>query len=91
MNFEALALAGVAAFIVQKLVEAIVTPLFVARGWNRVGLFYVGLVLGALAGWATGLNFLPMFHDPAWAGRVLSCLAIGLGTSFIYDLADRGR
>jgi hypothetical protein len=43
------------------------------------------LVAGSLA-WFAGINILPMF--PPSLGQVLTCIGIGLGPSFLYDLQD---
>lgn len=86
MDVEALGAALVAAFVVMKLVDAIVRPLWVRAKLDTFWLAYVALIIGGALGWFTGINALPVFGIAPLVGRVLTCLAIGLGPSFLHDL-----
>ena len=88
MNVELLGVAVMASFVIMKLIEAIVSPLWDRLGWDRFWLLYVGLAIGAGVGWFTGLNCFPVFAESPLLGRVLTTLVIGLGPSFIYDIVD---
>lgn len=89
MDVEILGVAIVASFVVMKLIEAIITPLWLRLGWDRFYLIYVSLLIGGGLAWYTGLNALPVFVVEPVVGRVLTCLAVGLGPSFLYDLTDK--
>jgi hypothetical protein len=48
---------------------------------------YIMIVISAVLMWSTGLDMLPGFGR-VWPllGRILTCLAAGLGPSIVYDL-----
>lgn len=89
MDLGALGAALVAAFVIERIVDAIVSPLFDKLGWDRFWLLYVAWAVGSGLAWATGLNALPVFAEVPAVGRVLTCMVVGLGSSFIYDLVDQ--
>ncbi len=86
MDMQQLGAAIVAAFVVMKLVDAIVKPAWERAKLDSFWLLYVALVIGGGLGWFTGLNALPVFGEQPLVGRVLTCLLVGLGPSFIHDL-----
>ena len=101
MDLQALGFGLVAAFIIRQITEkvlkeplaALSQPTREERAAALVALwpsFVTLIVTGALA-WATGLNLFPVFAQSALVGRIMSCLAIGLGPSFLHDLASAVR
>lgn len=98
MHLESLSFGLVAAFVIAQVLDKVVKPLLAALALGsgaerRAALgalwpFYVSLALAAGLAWATGLNLFPVFRESPLLGRVLSCLAIGLGPSFLHDLKD---
>jgi len=62
----------------------------VAAAWRRVKKLwpkYVAIILGGTAVWFTKMNVVPAFWEGyEVGGRIVTCLAGGLGPSFIYDL-----
>ena len=88
MDIEQLGAAIAAAFVVYKLVEAVIEPIWTRYLLDRFWLLYIALAIGAPLGWFTGINALPVFGVAPVVGRVLTCLVIGLGPSFIHDLTD---
>ena len=91
MNFEALVAALLAALVLEKIFEATFGPLWTRFSIDPFYKLYAALGLGTLIAWATGLNAFPVFSVYPLVGRILTCLAIGAGTSFIYDLIDKGK
>ena len=89
MDIEQLGAAVAAAFVIYKLVGAVVTPLWERYGLDAFWLAYIALAIGAPLAWFTGINALPVFGVAPVVGRVLTCLIIGLGPSFIYDMLDQ--
>lgn len=89
MDLEQLGVAVVAAFVLMKLTEALLVPLWERLKWDRFYLLYVTVVICGGLAWFTGLNFLPIFAKASLVGRILSCLAMGFGPSFLWDLSDR--
>ena len=47
---------------------------------------YVTVAVGGALAWFTGWNALPVFAEAPVVGRVLTCIGIGLGPSFLHDL-----
>ena len=88
MNVEQLGVAIVAAFVVMQIVDALVKPVWERYSLDAFWYRYVALAIGAPLGWFTEINALPVFTN-AVIGRVLTCLVIGLGPSFIHDLVDK--
>ena len=88
MDVGALGAALVAAFVIERLVEALVSPVWDKFALDRFWLLYIAWAVGGGLAWATGLNALPVFAESAVVGRVLTCMLVGLGSSFIYDLVD---
>lgn len=89
MDFEILAVAAVAALVIMRLVEVIVKPIWEQLAWPAFWLRYVSLAIGAALAWFTGLNGFPVFGVEPLVGRVLTCLAVGIGPSFIFELTDK--
>jgi len=89
MDIELLGAAVVAAFVVMRLVESIVKPIWERVGLDPFWLVYVAMAIGAGLAWFTAINAFPIFSpvNPL-VGRILTCLVIGLGPSFIFDLLD---
>ena len=89
MNTDVLVQAVVAALVLEKLFEAIFGPLWKKFGWEPILKLYAALVVGSGVGMLTGLNAFPVFGMSPLAGQIMTALAIGCGTSFIYDLTDK--
>jgi len=73
----------------MKLIEGVIVPAWERAGLDRFYLIYVGIIIGAALGWFTGLNAFPVFSLEPTIGRVLTCLAMGCGPSFLWDLIDK--
>lgn len=89
MDLAQLGAAIVAAFVIERLIDALVKPIWEHFALDKFWLLYVGAIGGGALAWATGLNALPVFGVSPVVGRVLTCLVVGLGSSFIYDLVDQ--
>jgi len=76
--------------VIEKLIDAIVKPLFVRLKVDTWWLLYVSLVFGFAIGWATGLNAFPVVGSEV-VGKILTALVCGCGPTFIYDLIDNGQ
>lgn len=85
MDIESVAGVGLVALLSTKLVEAIIYPIWDKFTLDKFWLLYVGLVFGGLLGWFTPINVFPMFEPPV-VGKAITCLACGLGSSFVYDI-----
>lgn len=79
----------VAAFVIMRIIDQAVKPIWEKAKLDSFWYPYLALALGALLGWFTGINALPVFGVAPIVGRVLTCLTIGLGPSFLFDLVQR--
>ena len=91
INFEALGIFAIAAFVLAKLVQAVKDRM--GPRWENLGdqgkefAGYGIIVVSAGLLWLTGLDFLPGFDSVVpWAGRVLSCIIGGFGPTLVYDI-----
>lgn len=89
MDLGKLAALIVVAWLVSRIVEVVVKPLWLRYKLDLFWLAYVAIPLGVLAGLATAVNAFPVFDRWPVVGRGLSVLVVGLGPSFIYDLFDK--
>lgn len=87
LDFQSLIALATVAFVVTRLVDALVKPIWEKLKLDKFWLLYVSLALGGTLTWFTKLNVLPIFSaELEVLGRVVTCLAGGLGPSFIFDL-----
>jgi hypothetical protein len=89
--------AALLAFVLMQFVDALIKPAIEIvngllrdedvreRVLNLWPLYVTVAIAGALA-WFTGWNALPVFAEAPIVGRVLTCIGIGLGPSFLHDL-----
>jgi len=91
---QSLLLAIAAAVTISQLIDKLIKPLLAAFDPERdliqelikLWPFYLATAIGSTLAWTTSINFLPIFRSPAIMGRILSCISIGLGPSFLHDL-----
>lgn len=74
----------------QKLVDYLFEPL---RKRNPDKDFwwviYVSLATGAVIAWFANVNLFSVYVPDELVGRVLSCVAVGGGSSLLHDIFDR--
>jgi hypothetical protein len=80
----------VAAFVIMRIIDQVVKPAWCKFKLDEFWYPYLALLLGVGLGWFTGINALPVFGVAPIVGRLLTCLTIGLGPSFLFDLV-KGR
>lgn len=88
VDFEVLTLVVVASAVLMKVFEAIKNRLQkrydALPDWGREVWGYVMILASAALMWSTALNAFPGFAAPI--GRILTCVAGGMGPSLVYDL-----
>jgi uncharacterized membrane protein len=89
MDFEQLAAAIVAAWVIMATVNAFIKPAWERAKLDSFWLLYVVAVIAGPLAWFTGINAFPVFAEAEIVGRVMTCAVIALGPSFIYDLVDK--
>ena len=77
------------AWILMRVIDAVIKP-----GWEKAKLDsfwlqYVAITLGLALGYAARIDAFPVLEATPGVGLGLSCLVVGLGPSFIYDLFDK--
>ena len=83
---HAVTMIGVA-WLSMRLAEEVLKPLYEKANLDLFYFKYVAMALGFGLMWSTGLNAVPIFHP--LVGRIVTCMVVGLGPSFIYDLIDK--
>ena len=91
MNVTVLFGCAVIATVLEKLFEAVFTPLWNKFKWDSFYKLYTAMVVGTTIGMLSGLNAMPMFTAYPLIGRILTALFIGVGPSFLYDVIDKGK
>jgi len=87
LDFQSVVALGVLSFVIMRLVEGLVKPVWDHFGLDHKWLFYVAFVVGVPVTWFSELNILAIFPDEYMlVGRTLTCFAGGLGPGGIYDL-----
>jgi hypothetical protein len=84
----ALTVALFLAVVANRLVEALITPIFDKRGWDKFWLMYVSWVIGGLIVWASGVNLLAEWMPSALVGQILTAVIAGGGANLIHDVFD---
>ncbi len=78
--------AGFLAVVTERIIEALIRPLFVRLKIDTFYLIYVGLVGGGILGWLSTLNVFADFLPDALAGRILTAIVIGGGSNLVHNL-----
>lgn len=88
---EILSAAAFLSFAVNRLVELFVRPIREQKpNLNMWWLFYVGLVLGGVASYYSGLNaFVELAAIPPLLGQIITALAVGGGPGVLADFLNR--
>ena len=80
------------AFVNKLLVDTIMAP--IQKKWPNLDywwVFYLALVTGGVMGWFSGLNLFQTYFATETVGRILTCVAIGCGSSVINEIATTLR
>ena len=91
MEFDIVTLGVVIGMMVlaNRLVAALVTPLFDKYGWDKFWLMYPAWVLAGVFVWFTGLNLFATFIPNELIGKVLTAIVAGGGSNLLHDLTDK--
>ena len=75
--------------LANRLVAALVTPLFDKYGWDKFWLMYPAWILAGVFVWFTGLNLFASFIPNALIGQILTAIVAGGGSNLLHDLTDK--
>lgn len=91
MQFDAQVLGIVIGFMVlaNRLVAALVDPLFEKLNLDRFWLMYVSWLLAGVMVWLSGVNLFAALIPNALIGQILTAIVAGGGGNLLHDLADQ--
>ena len=90
MEFDVTTLGVVIGMMVlaNRLVAALVTPLFEKYSLDKFWLMYPSWILSGVFVWFTGLNLFAPFIPNALIGQILTAVVAGGGANMLHDLTD---
>jgi ABC-type iron transport system FetAB permease component len=92
---EALASLTIALFlamVANRLVEALIVPLYEHYQWDRFSLLYVAWLVAGLLVLISGVNLFEAYLPSPLAGQILTAIVAGGGANFIADIfSSRGK
>ena len=91
MIFEPEVLAIVIGFMVlaNRLIAALVTPLFEKYNWDKYWLMYAAWILSGILVWLAGVNLFAAFIPSELIGKILTAVVAGGGANLLHDLTDK--
>ena len=91
MEFDIVTLGVVIGMMVlaNRLVAALVTPLFDKYGWDKFWLMYPAWILAGVLVWLTGVNLFAAYIPNELIGKVLTAIVAGGGSNLLHDLTDK--
>lgn len=91
MEFDVVTLGVVIGMMVlaNRLVAALVTPIFDKYGWDKFWLMFVSWVLSGVFVWLTGVNLFAPYIPNVLVGKVLTAVVAGGGANLLHDLTDK--
>ena len=91
MEFDLAVLGVVIGFMVlaNRLVAALVTPLFERYGWDHFALMYIAWAIAGVFVWLSGVNLFTAYIPDVLIGKILTAVVAGGGSNLLHDLVDR--
>jgi len=86
---ETLAVVAFLATIGNRLVEAVVTPLFDKYKWDKFLIMYVTWVITTGLVLLSGTNLFEGYLGSVLAGKILTGILAGGGANFLHDIFDQ--
>ena len=83
---EMLAVAGFMALVANRLIEALVVPIYEKLSWDKFSLQYVSWAFGSGLVALSGVNLFSTYVPNATVGLVLTAVVCGGGSNLIADL-----
>ena len=75
--------------LANRLVAALITPIFDKYGWDKFWLMFVSWALSGVFVWLTGVNLFAAYIPNALVGKVLTAVVAGGGANLLHDLTDK--
>jgi len=91
MEFDIVTLGVVIGMMVlaNRLVAALVTPLWDKYGWDKFWLMYPAWILAGVLVWLTGVNLFAAYIPNELIGKILTAIVAGGGSNLLHDLTDK--
>ena len=91
MEFDVVTLGIVIGMMVlaNRLVAALITPIFDKYGLDKFWLMFVSWALSGVFVWLTGVNLFAAYIPNALVGKVLTAVVAGGGANLLHDLTDK--
>ena len=91
MEFDIVTLGVVIGMMVlaNRLVAALVTPLWDKYGWDKFWLMYPAWILAGVLVWLTGVNLFVAYIPNELIGKILTAIVAGGGSNLLHDLTDK--
>lgn len=89
LNPQAVIILGGLAIIANRLVAALITPLFDKYGWDKFWILYIAWVVAGVLVWLSGANAFDTIFPSALVGQIVTALVAGGGANILHDLTDR--
>ena len=87
MSFEEmLAVAVFLSVVANRLIEALINPIFDKYKLDKFFLLYVAWAVGGLLVWLSGVNLFAGYIPDALTGRILTAVVAGGGANFLADI-----
>ena len=92
MEFDLAVLGVVIGFMVlaNRLVAALVTPLFERYGWDHFALMYIAWAIAGVFVWLSGVNLFTAYIPNELIGQILTAIIAGGGGNILHDITDQG-
>ena len=74
--------------LANRLVAALITPIFDKYGLDKFWLMFVSWALSGVFVWLTGVNLFAAYIPNALVGKVLTAVVAGGGANLLHDLTD---
>lgn len=91
MEFDVVTLGVVIGMMVlaNRLIAALVTPLFEKYGWDKFWLMYPAWIVSGLFVWLTGVNLFAALIPSELVGKILTAVVAGGGANLLHDITDK--
>ena len=92
MDFDVVTLGIVIGMMVlaNRLVAALITPIFDKYGWDKFWLMFVAWALAGVFVWLANVNLFAAYIPAELVGKILTAVVAGGGANLLHDLTDPG-
>jgi len=85
---DALVVALFLVVVANRLVEAMIVPVFDKLAWDKFPIQYVAWLVGGLLVWLSGVNLFTAYLPDPLAGQILTAVLSGGGATLLHDIFD---